>query len=74
MTVPTGTIKKLVRDRGFGFIEEASGQDIFFHASAVQGVLFDDLHEGETVYYESEPDTKGRGQRAINVHLADSVP
>jgi cold shock protein len=68
----TGTIKKLVRDRGFGFIEEPSGQDIFFHASGVQGVPFDELEEGETVEYEAESDTKGRGQRAVNVRLGST--
>ncbi len=65
----TGTIKKLVRERGFGFIEEPNGQDIFFHASGVQGVQFDELEEGETVEYEAESDTKGRGQRAVNVRV-----
>lgn len=64
-----GTIKKLVRDRGFGFIEEPTGQDIFFHASGVRDTPFDDLQEGEPVEYEPETDTKGRGQRAINVRL-----
>jgi cold shock CspA family protein len=58
----TGTIKKLVRDRGFGFIEEPTGQDIFF----------DELEEGETVEYDAESDTKGRGQRAVNIRLAAS--
>ncbi|HZT96204.1 MAG TPA: cold shock domain-containing protein [Chloroflexota bacterium] len=65
----TGTIKKLVRDRGFGFIEEPTGQDIFFHASGVQGIPFDELEEGEMVEYDAESDTKGRGQRAVNVRL-----
>ena len=65
----TGTIKKLVRDRGFGFIEEPSGQDIFFHASGVRDAIFDELREGEQVEYEAESDTKGRGQRAVNIRL-----
>lgn len=69
----TGTIKKLVRDRGFGFIEEPSGQDIFFHASGCNGVFFDDLHEGETVEYDAEPDTKGRGRRAVNVRIGSGA-
>jgi cold shock protein len=70
----SGTIKKLVRDRGFGFIEETSGQDIFFHASGVQDIPFDDLQEGETVEYEEGGDTKGRGRRAINVRLVVAAP
>lgn len=69
----TGAIKKLVRDRGFGFIEEPTGQDIFFHASGVQGIPFDELEEGETVEYEDESDTKGRGRRAINVRIGTAT-
>jgi CspA family cold shock protein len=68
-TLTNGTIKKLVRDRGFGFIEEPTGQDIFFHASGVRDITFDELEEGESVEYEAENDTKGRGLRAINVRL-----
>ena len=40
--MPTGTIKRLVRDRGFGFIRDDGGQEWFFHRSAVQG-SFDQL-------------------------------
>ena len=43
-----GTIKKIVIDKGFGFIE-ANGKEVFFHRSAVQGVSFDALREGQTV-------------------------
>lgn len=43
-----GTIKKLVSDKGFGFID-ANGKELFFHRSAVQGVTFDALREGQTV-------------------------
>lgn len=69
----TGTIKKLVRDRGFGFIEEPTGQDIFFHASGVRDVMFDELDEGASVDCDAETDTKGRGQRAVNVRLTGAA-
>jgi cold shock protein len=51
------TIKKLT-DKGFGFLSLGSGKDLFFHSSAVQGVSFDDLREGQKVTY-----TEGRGQK-----------
>jgi CspA family cold shock protein len=53
-----GSIKKLT-DKGFGFIETGSAKDLFFHSSSVQGVSFEDLHEGQKVTY-----TEGRGQKA----------
>lgn len=59
-----GTIKRLT-DKGFGFIETGSGPDLFFHMSALQGVTFEQLREGQRVSYE-----EGRGQkgpRAENV-------
>ncbi len=52
-----GTIKKLVSDRGFGFIEGERGE-LFFHHSAVEGTSFEDLHEGQKVEY-----TEGRGPK-----------
>ena len=60
-----GTIKKLTT-KGFGFIKtESGGKDLFFHSESLQGVSFDDLHEGQKVSY-----TEGRGEkgpRAENV-------
>ena len=52
-----GTIKKLVSERGFGFIEGEQGE-LFFHHSAVQGTSFESLHEGQKVDY-----TEGRGPK-----------
>jgi CspA family cold shock protein len=59
-----GTIKRLVRDRGFGFIRDDGGQEWFFHRSSVQG-NFDELNEGQRVSFEEEPSAKG--PRAGNV-------
>lgn len=64
-----GTIVRIVRDRGFGFIRMANGEEIFFHASGMVGYPFDSLQEGQTVEYEVSQDTRGRGQRAVNVRL-----
>jgi cold shock protein len=62
--MPSGTIKRLVRDRGFGFIRDDGGQEWFFHRSSVQG-SFDQLNEGQRVSFEEEPSAKG--PRAANV-------
>ena len=64
----TGTIKTL-RDRGFGFIARDGGDgDLFFHRSAVEGIAFDQLQEGQRVSFDEEPDPREPGrQRAVNV-------
>ncbi len=55
----TGKITRLVRDRGFGFIQpEGATQEIFFHSSVVEEVSFDELQEGQQVEFESEPDER----------------
>jgi CspA family cold shock protein len=55
----TGTIKRLVKDRGYGFIQpEGSSQEVFFHKSSLESGTFEDLAEGGTVEFESEPDPK----------------
>ncbi len=64
----TGKIKKLVRDRGFGFISDTDGRDIFFHQSSVVDAKFDALAEEQTVEFEVEKSPKG--PRAINVSIA----
>ena len=62
--MPSGTIKRLVRDRGFGFIRDDGGQEWFFHRSSVEG-SFDQLNEGQRVTFDEEPSAKG--PRAGNV-------
>jgi CspA family cold shock protein len=59
-----GTIKRLT-DKGFGFIETGSGQDLFFHMSAVQNVRFEDLKQGQRVSFTEGQGPKG--PRAENV-------
>ena len=60
----SGTIKRIQRDKGFGFIKDSSGQELFFHRSAVQG-SFDSLTEGQHVSFDEEQSAKG--PRAGNV-------
>ncbi len=63
-----GTIKRVIRDRGFGFIRSADGQEIFFHRSSLQELNFDGLREGENVEFDMERGEKG--PRAISVRPA----
>jgi len=65
--MPQGKIKRLVSERGFGFVE-ADGNDLFFHHSELQGVSIEDLREGQVVEYEV-----GSGQKgpcAVSVRVA----
>ena len=65
--MPTGTIKKVVSERGFGFIDGEDGTEYFFHRSAIDGE-FDHLRGGEQVTFKLEPSPKG--PRAAEVRLA----
>ena len=66
----TGTIIRLVRNRGFGFIKAADGKEVFFHATGVSAGTYDDLQEEQMVSFDVEADTRGRGQRAVRVKPA----
>ena len=65
--MPNGTIKKLVSDRGFGFIAAEDGKEYFFHRSGTD-TDFDRLQGGESVTFQVEPSPKG--PRAAHVQLA----
>ncbi|MGH9387681.1 MAG: cold-shock protein [Vicinamibacterales bacterium] len=58
MATISGTIKRLVSDKGFGFILAGDGHEYFFHNSACGAGSFDQLREGQTVTFE-----KGQGQK-----------
>ncbi len=60
-----GTVKWFNADRGYGFIERESGDDVFVHSSAIQGDGYRSLEEGERVRFDV---TKGpKGLRADNI-------
>jgi cold shock protein len=65
----TGTIKRLVRDKGFGFITPDDGtEDVFFHRSRlVGGGQFEDLREGDRVEFQTRAGDKG--PQATNVRV-----
>ena len=62
--MPEGKIKRLT-DKGFGFIESGSGNDLFFHMSAVEGVRFEELREGQKVSYNEGRGPKGPAPRTF---------
>jgi len=57
-----GTIKKIMKDKGFGFIIPDDGsEEIFFHRSRLAPkVYFEDLRDGNEVQFEVRPGEKGR--------------
>jgi cold shock protein len=64
--VATGTVKKVISDRGFGFITSDDAKDYFFHRDALDSSLdFDRLNGGEKVEFQIEQSP--RGPRATNV-------
>ena len=62
-----GKIKKLVRDRGFGFISDVDGRELFFHQTSLIDTQFDTIKEDQSVEFEVEKSPKG--PRAINVRI-----
>ncbi|MFQ5924615.1 MAG: cold-shock protein [Dehalococcoidia bacterium] len=65
-----GEIKRVIRDRGFGFISAEDGQEIFFHRSALEGIDFDALEEGNSVEFNVERGPKGL--RAENIRMIEA--
>ncbi|TMD03449.1 MAG: cold shock domain-containing protein [Chloroflexi bacterium] len=62
----TGSVKKIVSDRGFGFIAADDGQEYFFHRSGLDSSLeFDALGAGERVTFEIERSDKGPRARGV---------
>ena len=57
----TGTIKKIIKDKGFGFITPDEGnEDVFFHSSRLAPKMyFEDLREGDEVEFQVRPGDKG---------------
>ncbi len=64
--MPQGTIRKLIADKGFGFIQGDKG-DLFFHHSAVEDATIEDLRVGQTVEYEEGRGPKGPRAESVRV-------
>jgi len=66
----TGTVKFFNADKGFGFISpDSGGPDIFLHISALQASGIQSLRDGQKVLFDTEPDKRGKGPRAVNIEL-----
>jgi CspA family cold shock protein len=68
MEAMNGTIKRLMSDKGFGFILASDGNEYFFHSSACGAGSFDELREGQNVTFERGQGPKG--PRGENVRVA----
>ena len=67
----SGTVKFFNTDKGFGFIKpDNGGPDIFVHISAVQASGLQELTENQKVSFDTEPDKRGKGPKAVNLSLA----
>ena len=67
MSSMNGTVKRLVSDKGFGFVAASDGNEYFFHQSACADVQFDQLREGQAVTFDTGQGPKG--PRAENVRI-----
>lgn len=62
-----GVVKKLVADKGFGFIAREGDKDLFFHCSVVEGIEFAELREGQTVEFTVGSGPKGPAAEVVRV-------
>ena len=64
-----GVVKRLLRDKGFGFIKAEDGKDLFFHMTALRNIRFDLLKEGDPVEFDivKEP----RGPKAVRIKVKE---
>ena len=65
--MPTGTIARLLIDKGFGFIRDEGGIEHFFHRSSVRGAVFELLREGQRVEFDSAQGRKGIEAQNVRV-------
>lgn len=62
----TGTVKWFNDEKGFGFIEQEGGKDVFVHFSAINGTGRKTLLDGQTVTFEVEQGEKGPQAKNVN--------
>ncbi len=66
-----GTIRRLMKDRGYGFIANEDGKDVFFHQLALKDLEFDSLKEGQSLEFEVKEES--RGPRAVNIKSSEKI-
>jgi CspA family cold shock protein len=68
----TGIVKFFNQSKGFGFVTpDEGGPDVFVHITAVQEAGLPGLDDGQKVSFETEPDKRGKGPKAVNLQLTD---
>jgi CspA family cold shock protein len=67
-----GRIKKMVRDRGFGFIRGDDGKEVFFHRSGLNGADYDALSEGDAVEYVIQEGPRGARAEHVRAVAVDA--
>lgn len=66
-----GTVKFFNAQKGYGFITpDEGGKDVFVHVTAVEHSGLGTLDEGMRISFETEPDKRGKGPKAINLEQA----
>jgi CspA family cold shock protein len=64
----SGTIKFYNSQKGYGFIKpDDGGKDVFVHVTAVERAGINNLDEGARLSFETEPDKRGKGPKAVNL-------
>ena len=67
MQVATGTVKFFNAEKGFGFISQEGGKDVFVHFSNIQASGYRTLEEGQTVEFDVAPGRKGDEAQNVRV-------
>jgi CspA family cold shock protein len=64
----TGTVKFYNTQKGYGFITpDDGGKDVFVHVTAVEQSGINHMNEGSRISFETEPDKRGKGPKAVNL-------
>ena len=67
----TGTVKFFNSSKGFGFVTPDGGaKDVFLHVTALERAGMSSIEDGTKITFDVEPDTRGKGPKAVNVQRA----
>ncbi len=69
-----GTVKWFQENKGYGFLTQENGEDLFVHFSEIDAEGFKTLKEGDTVTFDVGEGAKGKGPCAKNVKLIQALP